>query len=259
LRRIGLSQVIESNGNKKIKELAALQRSKKERTQAGLFVLEGDRIIKDAVSSRRDLIDTIFVSESYAKQKGLPAENAVVVADSVLSRVCETVTDQGILATVREEPLLRKEDELILQDKVLILEDIQDPGNLGTIIRTAEAAGMGAVIMSGATADIFNPKVVRSTMGSILRVPFTYAEDIEKSIDKLKCNGHEVYAAYLKGASDMRNTPFSARRAIIIGNEGRGISEPVALKADKRVFIPMQGEVESLNAAIAAAILMYHE
>ncbi|MCR5828974.1 MAG: RNA methyltransferase [Lachnospiraceae bacterium] len=254
-----MGQKIESNSNKKIKELAALQRSKKERCSAGLFVLEGDRIIRDAVSSRRELVEAVFVSETYAGQKGLPVDDAFIVSDSVLSHVCETVTDQGILATVRQEPLLRKEEELGDKDNILILEDIQDPGNLGTIIRTAEAAGVDAVIMSSGTVDIFSPKVVRSTMGSILRVPFTYAENMEETIGRLKNNGHEVYAAHLKGASDMRKTPFSPRRAIIIGNEGRGISEPVAMLADKRVFIPMHGEVESLNAAIAAAILMYHE
>lgn len=252
-------QMIESTSNKKIKELAALQRSKKERTQAGLFVLEGDRIIRDAISTRRELVDNVYVSATYASEKGLPTENAVVVADSVLSHVCETVTDQGILATVREEPLLRNEEELESCDRVLILEDIQDPGNLGTIIRTAEAAGIEAVIMSNGTTDIFSPKVVRSTMGSILRVPFAYSGDMQRTIKNLKESGHTVYAAHLKGASDMRETPFEARRAIIIGNEGRGISDPVADLADVRVFIPMQGEVESLNAAIAAAILMYHQ
>ncbi len=251
-------QIIESNSNKKIKELAALQRSKKERTQAGLFVLEGDRIIRDALATRKDLVDNVYVSVSYASEKGVPTDNAVVVADSVLSHVCETVTDQGILATVREEPLLRNEEELMTKDRVLVLEDIQDPGNLGTIIRTAEAAGIEAVIMSSGTADIFSPKVVRSTMGSILRVPFTYSPDIKKTVECLKKSGHVVYAAHLKGAADMRKTTFEARRAIIIGNEGRGISDPVAELADIRVFIPMQGEVESLNAAVAAAILMYH-
>lgn len=250
--------MIESNSNKKIKELAALQRSKKERTQAGLFVLEGDRIIRDAISTRKELVDTVYVSATYASEKGLPTENSVIVADSVLKHACETVNDQGILATVREEPLIRHEDELMSEDNVLVLEDIQDPGNLGTIIRTAEAAGVGAVIMSSGTVDIFSPKVVRSTMGSLLRVPFTYSADIEKTIVNLKDSGHTVYAAHLKGASDMRKTPFLPRRAIIIGNEGRGISDPVADLADVRVFIPMQGEVESLNAAVAAAILMYH-
>lgn len=251
--------MIESNSNKKIKELAALQRSKKERTQAGLFVLEGDRIIRDAILTRKELVDNVYVSASYASAKGLPVDNAVIVADSVLSHVCDTVTDQGILATVRQEPLLRSEDELMQKDRILVLEDIQDPGNLGTIVRTAEAAGIEAVIMSSGTVDIFSPKVVRSTMGSLLRVPFTYSRDILETVKSLRESGHTVYAAHLKGASDMRKTPFDPRRAIIIGNEGRGISEPVALLADKRVFIPMQGEVESLNAAVAAAILMYHE
>ena len=254
-----MTQIIESSGNKKIKELAALQRSKKERADAGLFVLEGERIIKDAISTRKDLVDTVFVSSAYASSKGLPAGDAVIVADSVLSRVCETVTDQGILATVRMDPLRRSEEELMKSDRIMVLEDIRDPGNLGTIIRTAEAAGIGAVIMSVGTVDIFSPKVVRSTMGSILRVPFAYSADLERTIDMLKGSEHEVYAAYLHDAEDMRQIRFAKRRAVVIGNEGRGISENVARRSDKRVFIPMQGEVESLNAAIAAAILMYHE
>jgi TrmH family RNA methyltransferase len=253
-----MSQMIESNANKKIKELAALQRSKKERTQAGLFVLEGDRIIRDAITTRRELVDTVFVSATYASERGLPVDDAVIVADSVLSHVCETVTDQGILATVREKPLVRDVGELLSGDRLLVLEDIQDPGNLGTIIRTAEAAGIDSVIMSAATTDVFSPKVVRSTMGSLLRVPFSYSDDLPGTLEEVKKSGHTVYAAHLKEASDMRKTPFDARCAIIIGNEGRGISDTVAQLADKRVFIPMHGEVESLNAAVAAAILMYH-
>lgn len=142
-------------------------------------------------------------------------------------------------------------------ERYLILEDIQDPGNLGTMIRTAEAAGIKAVIMSRNTADIFNPKVTRATMGSCFRVPFIYADNFADAVNSLKTNGIRVYGAYLRGGKNYREAEFGKRCAIMIGNEGNGLTDEAIALADERVFIPMEGKIESLNAAVAAAILMY--
>jgi TrmH family RNA methyltransferase len=141
--------------------------------------------------------------------------------------------------------------------RLLVLEDIQDPGNLGTMVRTAEAAGIDGIIMSKGCTDIFSPKVTRATMGAIFRVPFIYTDDLPGTLDVLKADGTAVYAAYLRNGTDYRKVHFTNRAAILIGNEGNGLSDEAVSHASENVFIPMAGEVESLNAAVAAAILMY--
>ena len=139
---------------------------------------------------------------------------------------------------------------------IVVLDRLQDPGNLGTIVRTGEGAGISGIIMSSDCADIYNPKVIRSTMGSIFRVPFAISHNLPEDIDKLKQGGITTYAAHLKG--DLyHNDVFSRDVALLIGNEARGLSQEVSQKADRLVKIPMEGKVESLNAAIATAILMY--
>ena len=138
----------------------------------------------------------------------------------------------------------------------VILEDIQDPGNLGTILRTGEGAGVSAVIMSRGCVDIYNPKTIRSTMGSIYRVPFMYTDDLPGTIDRIKAAGVSVYAAHLKGEKYYDEISYD-KAAFLIGNEGNGLKEETANLADTYIKIPMEGRVESLNAAIATSVLMY--
>ncbi len=290
-------EVISSTKNDRIKNAAALQKSKKARTEQGLFAAEGLRIADDTFKSAAGLIDSVFVSESFLKKRaweGYPAVEKVfsafadktgvsnggaedqrtsypdmirtgkdsearlfVVKDTVFEGMCETVTPQGILCLVKQ-PEYSYEDIVKGSDiKLLLLEDIQDPGNLGTMIRTAEAAGMNGLIMSRGTVDIFSPKVTRSTMGAIFRVPFLYTDSLTDTIDRLKNDGVTVYAAYLRDGEDFENVSYSSRSAVMIGNEGNGLSDAAVEHASKNVYIPMAGEVESLNAAVAAALLMY--
>jgi TrmH family RNA methyltransferase len=138
----------------------------------------------------------------------------------------------------------------------LILESIQDPGNLGTIMRTAEAAGISGVIIGGESCDMYNPKVVRSTMGAIFRVPFIYTDNLVETINQLKAYGVTVYGAHLKG-TDLYAEAFDGSVAFLIGNEGNGLSEEVSATATRLIKIPMAGKVESLNAATSAALLSY--
>lgn len=140
---------------------------------------------------------------------------------------------------------------------LLILEGIQDPGNLGTMIRTAEGAGVTGIIMSKTTVDIFNPKVVRSTMGSLFRVPFYLTDDLAKTIGTLKKQGITMYAAHLKGKLSYDQPNYCSACGFMIGNEGNGLTPETAALADQYIRIPMEGRVESLNASIAAALLMY--
>ena len=140
---------------------------------------------------------------------------------------------------------------------LLLVEDLQDPGNLGTMIRAGEGAGITGLVMTANTVDIYNPKTIRSTMGSVFRVPFCYVGDMKTALVLAGKKGITTYAAHLKGEAPYDKEDYSGGAAIIIGNEGKGISFETAKAADKLVKIPMKGEVESLNAAVAATVLMY--
>ena len=262
-------EMITSNKNEKIKNLQALLKLKKERDRQGFFVIEGLRIFKDTLETAPECIESIFVSESFSSSSAMDEikdkllkseisseyEKILAVKDNVFENISQTVTPQGIMCTVKKPYYSVKN---IIGKKILLLENIQDPGNLGTMLRTAEAAGVSGIIMSRDCADIFSPKVVRSTMGSIFRMPFVYCENFYAAIEELKGYGITVYAAYLHGGVPYQEITYSEKAAILIGNEGNGLSREAVELADKRIYIPMAGKIESLNAAIAAAILMYH-
>ena len=287
-------EMITSNKNEKIKNIQALLKLKKERDRQGVFVIEGLRIFKDTLETAPEYIEAVFVSESFFATDAMQeikenilkpgitqykiSDKITVAKDSVFESISQTVTPQGIMSIVRKpEYNLKKimstniisgcseisdgyhiEKGTCQRKKLLLLENIQDPGNLGTMLRTAEAAGISGIIMSRDCADIFSPKVVRSTMGSIFRMPFYYAEDFYSAIETLKADAVTVYAAYLHGGIPYTEVTYTEKIAIMIGNEGNGLSEEAVTKADKRIYIPMAGKIESLNAAVAAAILMYN-
>ena len=256
--------MITSTANQQVKHLIQLQNKGKLRDEEGLFVLEGKKVFDELLRYRPEFLVMTYLSESFYKQlietepeylNGIPYE---ILADSVFREAAETVTPQGILAIVKQpkyelEALLEKSE-----GRFVFLENLRDPGNLGTILRTAEGAGMTGVILSKGSVDIFNPKVIRSTMGSIFRVPFLYVEDTLAAMKILQDNGVTLYAAYLSGSEEYDKIAYAKRSAIMIGNEANGLTAEVAEAADVRVRIPMSGELESLNAAVAAAILMYH-
>lgn len=255
--------MITSLQNRAVKETAALREKKKERDRRGLFVVEGIKLFGEAPAER---IEQMYLAQSARAQltaqygeklKALPCE---VVSDEVFAKMSDTVTPQGILCLVRQysyniEEILSKGKEKQLL--FILLEDLQDPGNLGTIFRTAEAAGADGVIMSSQTADIYNPKTIRSTMGSIYRVPFLYVESLESVMETLKKHGVQIYAAHLSGKADYDACDYREGTAFLIGNEGRGLKEETAVLADERIRLPMEGQVESLNAAVASSILLY--
>ena len=255
-----LPSVITSFNNPQIKNLTLLQRKAKARKEQGLFVIEGIKMLEEARDA--GILVKTYMSESFYEEKLNKGEffkdlNYELIADSVFGKVCDTITPQGVIATVRKP---EHELDVILKDKdtfLLLLEDIRDPGNLGTIIRTAEGAGVSAIILNKGCADILQPKVVRSTMGSIFRLPYYEAEDFTSIIAKLKEKNYKIFAAHLSG--DMYDTEGSFRGncGLLIGNEANGLSKETAKMADNLIKIPMEGKVESLNAAIAAAILMY--
>jgi TrmH family RNA methyltransferase len=251
--------MITSSANAKVKNVMNLVKKAKARKLSGLFVAEGLRIFREIP---REMIDSLFVSEGFLKEKsrkklveGLPFE---VVSDDVFVAMSDTQTPQGVLALVRQ--FSYKMEDLQTKDSpafLMILESIQDPGNLGTIIRAGEGAGITGVIMDDATADIYNPKVIRSTMGSVCRVPFVYTNDLKGTLKNLKAQGVRLYAAHLEGRNNYEKEDYTVDTGFLIGNEGNGLTEETSALADALVKIPMMGKVESLNAAVAASILMF--
>ena len=267
--------------NAKIKEIQKLTEKSKARREAGLFVIEGPRMF---IETPLEWIEEIYVTQRFLDNadSGLSVSSAgsvenshsdhstsirasemitwmnhEVVTEEQMKKLTDTVTPQGILCVVRQ-PSYTMEDIINHPGHrlLMILEDIQDPGNLGTIFRTAEGAGASGIIMTKGCADLFNPKVVRSTMGSIYRVPFFVTDDIEQTISLVKNAQIEVFAAHLKGEHFYDEIEYKDA-AFLIGNEGRGLKDSTASLADTYIKIPMSGELESLNASMAAGILMY--
>ena len=250
--------IITSTSNEQIKKIIQLKEKAKARKTTKTFTVEGIKMFSEIPES--ELVDT-YVSESFEKEnKGiLVGKKYQVVSDAVFKKISATVTPQGILAVVKQKSYTVEqivENRNKTKSCIVVLDRLQDPGNLGTIVRTGEGAGISGIIMSSDCADIYNPKVIRSTMGSIFRVPFAIVDDLSKAVEQLKDSGIVTYAAHLKGELYNSGT-LSDDCALLIGNEAKGLSEAVSEKADKLIKIPMEGKVESLNAAVATAILMY--
>lgn len=254
--------MITSSSNPKVKQVVLWQNKAKERRAAGIFLVEGFKMFEEAPEDR---IKEVYLSEeALAKvevQSGIREKlnrtGYEVVAADLFQKMSDTRTPQGILCVVKR-PEYRLEELLAGENPLLVvLENLQDPGNLGTIIRTGEGAGITGVIMSAGTVDIYNPKTIRATMGSVYRVPFVYAEDLQAVVEKLRKKGIRSYAAHLAGEKYYDGFSFRSGTAFLIGNEGNGLSRELADAADSYLKIPMEGQVESLNAAIATSLLMY--
>ncbi len=248
--------MITSAHNRQIKELTALISKHKERSRTGLFTAEGVKLFKEAP---RSLIQNVFVSNSFAASNPdiLSDVKYEIVEDGLFERICDTKTPQGIL-TVLKQPEYTCEDILNSPSPfIMVLEDVQDPGNVGTIIRTAEGAGVTGIILSNGCADIFSPKTIRSTMGSVFRVPFIYEATLKDAVRALSSAGITVYGAHLDGRCDYASPDYTDGTAFLIGNESRGLSSELAKCCDILISIPMEGHLESLNASVASAILMY--
>lgn len=247
--------------NQQQKQILQLQKKARERRRAHSFIIEGEKLFEEAPAER---LHYTVVSESFLKnhenamllkQKGVPYES---VSDSFFESLSDTKTPQGILSVAEQfdyclEDLVPKNRKALL----LVLDTVQDPGNLGTMLRAGEAAGVTGVLMNSRTVDIYNPKVVRATMGTIYRMPFYTAEDLPAAIGRLKELGVTCYAAHLQAKGSYETFSYDNHTAFLIGNEANGLSEEIAGLADYRLRIPMEGKVESLNAAMAATVLIF--
>ena len=253
--------MISSLSNSQVKNLTLLQKKTKARDEQGVFVVEGLKMFEEARSM--GLLVKAYASESFYQEilqerpDYFDALDYELVTDSVFKEVSDTKTPQGIMGTVTKSKYSLESILKVPEACLLLLEDIRDPGNLGTMIRTAEGAGITGIICNASTVDLYNPKVIRATMGSIYRVPFYQTEDFYETLTEIKRNHIIVFAAHLLGMPYDTEGSFRNRCAFLIGNEANGLSEQASKEADKLIKIPMAGKVESLNAAVAAAILMY--
>jgi TrmH family RNA methyltransferase len=254
---------ITSSQNPLIKEIKSF-RSRKNRSKKGLFIIEGSKLFFEALNEE-EKIASIFMSEQFlstGESKEILAKAAArsiktyALPDRLFKAISDTESPQGILAVIKARH--RNINQLPTEGNLLvILETLQDPGNMGTIIRTADAAGFTGIIVSQGCVDVYNPKVLRSTMGSIFHIPLFFTDNLGETIQILKSKGTKIYAAHLKGTSNYFQLDMHNDTAIIIGNESKGISAEIAALADELVKIPMIGKAESLNASVAAALLMY--
>ncbi|UOQ46195.1 RNA methyltransferase [Halobacillus salinarum] len=235
--------------NPKVKEWKKLHK-RKYRDQLQKFIVEGIHLVEEALSSDWD-VEEVIVREDYEEK--LPQKVEVTeVSTQVFATVAGTETPQGIAAVV-----YIKQQDLTFKPLTLLVDAVQDPGNLGTLIRTADAAGYSQVIAGKGTVDVFNEKVIRSTQGSLFHIP-VFQQDLESSIEGLKQSGVTVYASTLENSASYKDFNADGNAALIVGNEGNGIDPTLTGMADHRVHIPIYGKAESLNVAMAGGILMYY-
>ena len=252
---------ITSVRNEKVRFISLLQQKAAERKKSGLFAAEGLRFVMDTPTQ---FMQELFIREDLDPQvlrdleKRFPGVPVSLVTGPVMEKMADTRSPQGVMALVKMPS--HSEEEIISgsgKPLIMILEDIQDPGNLGTIFRTAEAAGVTGILLSGGCVDVFNPKVIRSTMSAVFRMPFALCGDLPEAVRRLKERGTTVCAAWLRGSVPYDSLSYLPGTAFMIGNEARGLTEELAAAADEKIRIPMEGDIESLNAAISAGILMY--
>lgn len=252
--------MITSTQNPKVKKITQLLKQSKTRKKEGLFVVEGKKMVNEIPA---DQLKEILISESFlakeetyiqqAKEKQISLE---IVSDSIIKHLTDAVTPQGIIGLVKMTSTTL--DKLLTDNPlIIILENIQDPGNLGTIIRTADAAGASGILLSTGCVDLYNPKVVRSTMGSLFRVPILKDRNIANDITYLQSQAIHILATHLQGSQNIYTCDLTKGLGILVGNEGNGLTDQTTALANQRILIPMIGNAESLNAGIATSIIIY--
>ena len=255
-------QTINSKDNPKLKAVRALVRSKKDRQEASAFVMEGVRALNaliDGSALSQYKLREIWVSDKAgravlsAPRTAGTAVPTYCIAHDVMEQLSDCQTSQGILGVVEYTP-----EPLVINLKkgnYLLVDSLMDPGNLGTLIRSAVAFGFDGVFLHGDTVEVFNPKTVRATMGAL---PFCKVwktgDEIFRTLEEL---GYDLISTVIHGGEDLRGTKFGPKNVLVIGNEAHGVSESVQKRATRRLSIPMSGNVESLNAAVAGSICMF--
>lgn len=256
--------IIESESNSKLKLIRKLDK-KKYRHKEGLYLIEGVRLIEQAISMNADIEFLLFSTKIFDVNGGRKLVKTIYsqginyaqVEDRLFESLSNTVNSQGIIGVVNMQSLAKKSVAEKMSSKTLLIDRIQDPGNLGTIIRTADAAGFKDLFIARGTVDPYNSKTIRATMGSILNVNIHFVKETDVLIDQLKKDKYQLIATAMSSEKTYSAAAYSDRVVLIIGNEANGIDQELIEQADLKVSIPIQGAAESLNAAIAAGIVMY--
>lgn len=254
--------VISSKDNSLIKNIIKLNKSAKYRREQELFVAEGLRICEDAMLSGVEITNLIITENAFNKYQdkierlSSYSKSVSMVNNVIFSLLSDTKSPQGVLCVIKTLDKANVFDKIKCNGKILALDNIQDPTNMGTILRTAEAVGIDGIVMSSDCCDVYSPKVVRGSMGAVFRIPYIIVESVSQF---LKANTDLAsYAAVVDSAAEkVTDIKFSSPCVVAVGNEGNGLKKETILACDKRITVPMAGRAESLNAAVAASILMW--
>ena len=253
-------QIITSKDNDFVKHIKKLK-EKKYRDINKEYMIEGIKLIKEAIEEKAE-IKQIIICEDCDKADIIPKElmyeiakyECVYVNKKIFNTLTDVVNPQGILAIIGRSNNKNQID--YMQDIIVALDDIQDPGNLGTILRTVDSVGLTQILVSKGTADVFNPKVVRSTMGAIFRVKIIECEDLIQTLKEVKKHKFEVVVTSLQTTKSFYEVNYN-KKIIVIGNEANGVEKQIQEIAENKVIIPMLGKTEILNASVATGIMLY--
>lgn len=253
-------QRITSKENEFIKHVKKLK-DKKHRDMSNEYVIEGIKLVAEAIQEKAP-IKQIILCDDCEKNAMIPKDlmyeiaknECIYVTEKIFKYLSEVQTPQGILAIIERKS---KDTEIdYTQDVIVALDDVQDPGNLGTILRTVDSIGLTQILVSKGTADAYNPKVVRSTMGAIFRVKIIECEDLKQTLKEIKKHKFKVVVSSLQAQNTIYDINYN-KKIIVIGNEANGVEPKIQELADEKVKIPMLGKTESLNASVATGIILY--
>ena len=253
-------QVITSKDNEFVKHVKKLK-EKKYRDQSQEFIIEGIKLVKEAIEEKAN-IKQIIICDNCEDTGIIPKDlmyeiakyNCIYVTENILKTMSDVNAPQGIMAIIGRNN--KEKDIDYNQDIIVALDDIQDPGNLGTILRTVDSICLNQILVSKGTADCYNPKVVRSTMGAIFRIKIIECEDLEQTLKETQKNNFELVVSSLQTNNCLYDINFD-KKVIIIGNEANGVEPKIQKMADEKIKIPMLGKTESLNASVATGIILY--
>ena len=242
--------IITSKDNEIIKNIKKL---KEKKYRLDSYIVEGIKMVKEAISENQE-IALIAIREDFKIDFDTKNIKTVIISNKIFNDISDVKTPQGILAVIKKNQNNQIETN---QDYILALDSLQDPGNMGTIIRTADSANINQIIINKTTVDPYSPKVIRSTMGAIYRTNIIEVEDLKTTLKEMKSKGFQIITTDLKATQSIYDINYNNKTVVVIGNEANGVSQEILQTADKKVIIPMLGKTESLNASIAASIMIY--
>lgn len=242
--------IIISKDNEIIKNIKKL---KEKKYRLDSYIVEGIKMVKEAINENQE-IALIAIREDFKIDFDTKKIKIVTISNKIFNDISDVKTPQGILAVIKKNQNNQIETN---SDYILALDSLQDPGNMGTIIRTADSANINQIIINKTTVDPYSPKVIRSTMGAIYRTNIIEVEDLKATLKEMKLKGFQIITTDLKATQSIYDINYNNKTVVVIGNEANGVSQEILQTADKKVIIPMLGKTESLNASIAASIMIY--